>query len=534
MKPIRLMAGFFTVGLWTLLSRVFGFARDILIAGILGTGAVAEAFFVAFALPNMFRRFFAEGAFNMAFVPLFSKKLERGEDAAGFASDAFAGLATILIVLTTLAMVFMPWLVLTMAAGFAGDERLPIATAMGRIVFPYILFISLAALLSGVLNATGRFAAAAAAPVLLNIILVAALLLGESALVPASFTVEPASAAAFPTLHHGTLLSIGVVIAGVAQLALLWVAAHRAGFPIRLRRPRLTPELKRLAIIAAPAALAGGVVQINLLVGRQVASFFDGAIAWLALADRLYQLPLGVVGIAVGIVLLPDLSRRLAAGDDAGGRDAFNRACEISLALTVPAAVALVAIPVPLVSVLFQRGAFGPGDTAATALAVAIYGAGLPAFVLQKALQPLFFARSDTTTPFRAALWAMLVNVTLAIGLAPFIGFSAAAWGTTLAGWAMVAILALRARPLGDAARPDARLIRRLPRILLASAIMGAVLFVAHQATAPAYEPGGPRGLALAGLVLLGIAVYFTAAHVLGALRVSELKGALRRRPNAS
>ncbi|ROU01118.1 murein biosynthesis integral membrane protein MurJ [Histidinibacterium lentulum] len=532
MKPIRLMAGFFTVGLWTLLSRVFGFARDILIAGILGTGAVAEAFFVAFALPNMFRRFFAEGAFNMAFVPMFSKKLERGEDAAGFASDAFAGLATVLIALTTLALVFMPWLVLAMAAGFAGDERLPIATAMGRIVFPYILFISLAALLSGVLNATGRFAAAAAAPVLLNVILVAALLLADRADL-GSLAISRPEGAALDTLQHGTLLSIGVLVAGVAQLALLWIAAHRAGFTIRLRRPRLTPELKRLAIIAAPAALAGGVVQVNLLVGRQVASFFDGAIAWLALADRLYQLPLGVVGIAVGIVLLPDLSRRLAAGDDAGGRDAFNRACEISLALTVPAAVALVAIPGPLVSVLFERGAFGAEDTAATALAVAIYGAGLPAFVLQKALQPVFFARSDTRTPFRAALWAMLVNVGLAIGLAPLIGFSAAAWGTTLAGWAMVAILARRARSLGDAAKPDARLKRRLPRILLASAIMGAVLFAVHLLTAPAYQPGGPRGLALAGLVLLGIAVYFTAAQMLGALRLSELRGALRRRPSA-
>jgi putative peptidoglycan lipid II flippase len=176
--------------------------------------------------------------------------------------------------------------------------------------------------------------------------------------------------------------------------------------------------MKRLAIIALPAMLAGGVVQINLLVGRQVGSFFDGAIAWLSFADRLYQLPLGVVGIAVGVVLLPDLSRRLRAGDDTGGREALSRAGEISMALTIPSAIALMVIPVPIVSVLFERGAFGPDDTVATALALAVYGAGLPAFVLQKVLQPLYFAREDTRTPFRYALVAMVVNAVAAVGFA--------------------------------------------------------------------------------------------------------------------
>ncbi|MCL4122587.1 UNVERIFIED_CONTAM: hypothetical protein GTU68_040127, partial [Idotea baltica] len=397
------MSGFLTVGVWTLLSRVLGFVRDILIAGWLGTGPVAEAFLVAFSLPNMFRRFFAEGAFNTAFIPLFSKKLEAGRDAETFANDAFAALGSLLIVFTVLAQVFMPWLVLAMASGFAGDERFDLAVLFGRIAFPYILFISLAALLSGVLNATGRFAAAAAAPVLLNIILISALLLAEASMRPG--------------MHHGMFLVWGVVAAGVAQLALLWVAAGRAGFRIRLQRPRLTPDLKRLAIIALPAMLAGGVVQINLLVGRQVASFYDGAIAWLSYADRLYQLPLGVVGIAVGVVLLPDLSRRLAAKDDDGARAALSRAGEVSLALTIPSAVALVVIPYPLISVLFQRGAFDTADATATALAVAVYGLGLPAFVLQKVLQPLYFAREDTRTPFRYAVVSMIVNVLVAVSM---------------------------------------------------------------------------------------------------------------------
>ena len=410
MKPIRLVSGFLTVGLWTLLSRILGFARDMMIAAFLGTGPVAEAFLIAFALPNMFRRFFAEGAFNMAFVPMFSKKLEAGEDAEGFARDAFAGLAAVLIVFSVIALLAMPWLVLAMASGFAGDERFDLAVGFGRIAFPYILFISLAALLSGVLNAAGRFTAAAAAPVLLNVLFITAMIL--------------ATKAGWPV---GDALAWTVPVAGLAQLALVWLAAKRAGFNLKPRRPRMTPELKRLALIAAPAAMAGGVVQINLLVGRQVASFYEGAVAWLSYADRLYQLPLGVVGIAVGVVLLPDLSRRLRAGDTEGGRNAFNRAAEISLALTIPAAVALCVIPLPLVSVLFQRGAFGPEDTAATALAVAVYGLGLPGFVLQKALQPLFFAREDTRRPFYFALASLVVNAGIAIGLMPTFGFIAAA-----------------------------------------------------------------------------------------------------------
>jgi len=375
----RLVFSFLTVGGWTLASRVLGFVRDILIAAFLGTGPLAEAFFIAFSLPNMFRRFFAEGAFNSAFVPMFSKRVEAGSGAHEFARDAMSALAAVLIVLSVLAQLFMPWLVWAMASGFASDERFDLAVSYGRIVFIYILFISLAALLSGVLNATGRFAAAAAAPVLLNVVLIfvmvlAAIFGGDTAL----------------------WLSWAVPVAGIAQMALVWVAASRAGFRLIPRLPRMTPELKRLMIIAGPAALAMGVVQVNLLVGRQVASHFENAVGWLSYADRIYQLPLGLVGIAIGIVLLPELARRLQDGDEAGGREAFNRSAEFGLLLTLPAAVALVLVPEPIVSVLFGRGAFRPEDAQATGWAVAVYGLGLPAFVLQKVLLPVFFAREDT------------------------------------------------------------------------------------------------------------------------------------------
>ena len=432
---IRLLPAFLSVGAWTMVSRVLGLARDIVMAALLGTGPVAQAFLIAFTLPNMFRRFFAEGAFNLAFVPMFAKKVEAGEDAEGFARDALSGLGFVLLLFTIAGQIAMPWLVLAMASGFAGDERFALSVEHGRIAFPYILFISLTALLSGVLNSLGRFALPAAAPILMNVVMIAFLVLGW-----------------WTGGNIGLWQIWSVPVAGVAQLALVWWGCARAGMAVLPRWPRLTPEMKRLTAIMVPALLAGGVVQINLLVGRQVGSFFDGAVAWLAYADRLYQLPLGVVGIAIGIVLLPDLSRRLKAGDGSGGRDAINRATELTLALTLPAAVALMVIPVPIVSVLFQRGAFTAADTLPTALAVAVYGAGLPAFVMQKVLSPLYYAREDTRSPFRFALTAMLVNAALALGLAPFIGFIAAALGTTVAGWVMLWQLWRGTKPMGDMA----------------------------------------------------------------------------------
>lgn len=511
-RPIRLIAGFFTVGAWTLLSRVFGFVRDILIAAFFGSGPVAEAFQVAFALPNMFRRFFAEGAFNMAFVPMFSKKLESDANAQEFAESAMAGLASILIVLTLLAQLAMPFLVLAMASGFAGDARFDMATDFARICFPYILFISLAALLSGVLNATGRFAAAAAAPVVLNLILISAM-----------------GAAHYAGWNVGRALAWGVPVAGIGQLVLVWVAAARAGFALRLRLPRMTPELRKLALIAAPAALAGGVVQVNLLVGRQVASYFDGAIQWLAVADRLYQLPLGVVGIAIGVVLLPDLSRRLAARDAAGGQHAFNRATEFALALTLPAAVGLIVVPGPVISVLFERGAFDAQDSQATAAALGIYALGLPFFVMQKVLQPLYFARHDTRTPFYFALVSMVLNAALAIGLAPVAGYLSAAIGTTFSTAAMVMLLWRGSRHMGVEVETDARLRRAVPRLLAASLVMAGGVWLLGRVLDPWLYSDGIRYPALALLVLGGLAIYLGAAVVLGALSLSGLRGMVRR-----
>lgn len=507
-----LLRGFFTVGLWTMASRVLGFVRDIVIAATLGAGPVAEAFFVAFTLPNMFRRFFAEGAFNMAFVPMFSKRLEKADDPEGFASDALSALFFVLVVLVVLASFLMPLLVYILASGFSGDARFDLAVHFGRIVFPYILFISLAALLSGVLNASGRFVAAAAAPVVLNVMFLLAIGVG--------------SLAGWPI---GSVLAWTVPVAGVAQMALVWIAAQRAGFRIKLQRPRLTPQIRRLIVIAAPALLSGGVAQINLIVGRQVASFTEGAIVWLSFADRLYQLPLGVVGVAIGVVLLPDLSRRLAAKDVAGSRDAVNRAGEVALALTLPASVALAVMSHALVSVLFERGAFTPSDSAATAAALVIYAFGLPAFVFHKILQAPFFARENTKSPFRYAFVALIVNAALAVGLMPVFGYLAAAIGATVSAWSMLALLWRGSRQFGTAVAIDARFKQRAWRIAAASVVMGVVLFALQFALNAWLADPTLRYVALAILVVVGTGTYAIAGQAARAFTLSELRSATRR-----
>ncbi|MEO0380255.1 MAG: murein biosynthesis integral membrane protein MurJ [Pseudomonadota bacterium] len=511
MKPIRLMSGFLTVGFWTLASRVLGFVREVMLLSLIGPGPLMDAFVAAFRLPNMFRRFFAEGAFNAAFVPMFAGKVEAGEDAATFGRDALNGLALVTLLLTALAMIFMPALVWATAGGFDA-ERFDLTVGFGRVVFPYIFFMSLSALFSGVLNASGRFAAAAAAPVLLNIFVIAAM--GTAWVIGAEVI---------------TWLIWVIPLAGIAQLALTWGAATRAGFALQLGLPRWTPDMGRMVRTAVPAALATGVMQINLVVGQLVASQYDSAVSWLFAADRLYQLPLGVVGIAVGIVLLPDLARRLKADDLDGARNAYSRAGEFAMALTVPSAIALIVIPLPLVSVLFGRGETGADDVAAIAVAVAIYGAGLPAFVLQKVVQPQYFARGDTRRPFHFALAAMVINAAIAIGLAPLVGWIAPALATTVAGWAMLGLLYWGLRGMGGTVQVDARYRARLPRIFAASLAMGVALWIAGIVLKPALGTDYVRYIALLALIGVGAVCYLGAAQVLGALKLSEIKGAVRR-----
>ena len=306
-----------TIGGTTLISRLLGFLRDVMVAATVGTGPVADAFFVAFRFPNMFRSIFAEGAFNSAFVPLFAKRLEGdGKDAARrFAEDALSVLLAGLL------------------------QKFGWAVEFTRIAFPYLLFISLTALQSAILNSLGRFFPGAAAPVMLNITLILAILL----LVPL-------------TDNPGRALAWGVTAAGVVQFLWLSVSLWRAGFVLRLRMPRLTPEVRRLFRLGVPGVIAGGITQVNLTIGTMIASLQAGAVSWLYYADRIYQLPLAVIGIAIGIVLLPELSRRLRAGDLGGASWSQNRAIEFSMLLTVPAAVGAGVLAADIIRILFERG----------------------------------------------------------------------------------------------------------------------------------------------------------------------------------
>ncbi len=514
---MNLLRGFATVGGYTAASRVLGFVRDILIAQALGSGPIADAFFVAFRFPNLFRRLFGEGAFNAAFVPLFAGRLEReGREAArAFAEQALAAMAVGLLLLTVAAMAAMPWLMLVIAPGFVEEPaQFELAVQLTRIAFPYLLFMVLVALLGGVLNSLYRFAAAAAAPILLNLFFIAALLL-----------VLP-----YWSGNVGELLAWTVVAAGVGQFLFMAWAAAANGMALRFPRPRLSPEVRRLFRLMVPGLLSAGGMQLNLLIGTMIATLQAGAVSWLYYADRLYQLPLGLIGIGIGVVLLPDLSRKLRGGQPAAAMYALNRALELGLFLTLPATVALMVVPGPIVSVLFERGAFTAADSQATALALAAYAAGLPAFVLVKILQPAFFAREDTVTPLRYTLISVAANVVLALALFFWIGFLGLAIAASAASWLNTALLAWQLRRRGFLTL-DARSRLRLPRGLLVSALLAGALWAAGAALAPWFDGGAlERSGALALLVGGAVLLYFALAFPLKAVDAGELKSAFRRK----
>ncbi|MHA1568061.1 MAG: murein biosynthesis integral membrane protein MurJ, partial [Alphaproteobacteria bacterium] len=456
------------VGGYTMVSRVLGFLRDILIAALLGAGPVADAFFVAFKFPNFFRRLFAEGAFSAAFVPAFSGHLAEGGTAAAriFAERTLAVLLVVLLALLVAAEIAMPWLMYGMAPGFARDpDKFQLAILFTRITFPYLLFISVVSLMGGVLNSLGRFAAAAATPILLNLVLIGALVLAAPRL---------------PTAGHA--LAWGLAVAGVLQFLWLAGACARAGMALRLPRPALGSDVKRLLRLMLPGAIGAGVVQINLVVDVILASLLaSGSVSYLYYADRVNQLPIGVVGVAVGTALLPLLSRQLRAGETAAAMNSQNRAIEFVLLLGLPAAAALMVIAAPVVSVLFERGAFGADASQATALALVAYGAGLPSFLLIKVLAPGFFAREDTATPVKIGVAAMLANLVLNLILMGPLGHVGIALATTLSGWLNAGALVWLLHRRGHLVL-DSRLRGRLPRTLLASAGLAAALLLAHRA----------------------------------------------------
>jgi putative peptidoglycan lipid II flippase len=523
---VKLVRSLGSVGGLTLVSRMLALVRDTLQASFVGAGFASDAFFVAFRLPNMFRALFAEGAFSAAFIPMFNRKVgEEGDLSAGlrFAERALAVLLPVLVVFTLL-MLAAAWPVTWGLSGGFRDptpEQFAFAVTLSRITIPYLMLISVASLLGGILNSLDRFWVNAAAPILLNLAMIAALWFFHGA-----DAYETARAQA-----------IAVTVGGVLQLGWLIIACRMAGVRLKLKRPRLDDDVRRLMKVMLPAAIGAGAVQINLLVSTALAGgLLDaGSISYIFYADRLNQLPLGLIGIGLGTILLPTVSRLLSAGKDAEAMETQNRGIELALFLTLPATAAFIFASEPILRGLFQHGAFTARDTLLCSWALSAFSIGLPSYVLIKVLTPGFYARADTRTPVRLALFSVGVNLAgnliLIPALAPFgFGHVGPPLATALASTINVVMLyrVLRRRGHFEA---DHQLKRRLPRLAIAALMMGGVVY----ALAPYADPWLTRsllerGLALGALAGGGVLVYALACFLTGAFAIDDLRALLRRR----
>ena len=604
-----------TVSGFTALSRILGFLRDILMGYFLGSSQAADAFFAAFKFPNIFRRIFGEGAFNSAFVPLFSKELtSKGrKEAMHFASQTFSILAIILLIITIIAIPLMSWITMVHAPGFnavktfrgdsnnnevsfdikikgskaiyfvienggtaelknitltnndndtetlldqsdwlsekgkwikkyslsenknftrikgnalinnskEGNTNLSIyrnhpdtfnlTVTLSKITFIYLLCMALVAHMSGVLNTVKIFGMPAAAPVLLNMTFLAGFLISS---IFWGFKGDP--------VKYAHVAAWCVFVAGFLQLGALYFTCFRKGLRIKLCKPKLSPQIKRLFILMGPGVLAAGIQQINLLVGSIIASFREGAISYLYYSERVYQLPLGMIGIGLGVILLPEVTKRLRGGDQMGAITSMNRGIELAMFLTIPASIALIVIPYPIISTLFQHGAFTKEDANLTAYSLAGFALGIPGYVLVKVLQPGYFARENTKTPMLIAGVTVIVNIVFSIILFDSLGHIGIAIATSIAAWVNVGLLLFGLRNFW---KPDARLKSRMPKIFIASAVMGLSLWMLHQTIKEMFNHD--FWLRLGGvsiLVIFGITIYFFIAFKLKASSLKELK----------
>jgi putative peptidoglycan lipid II flippase len=491
-----------TVGGLTLVSRVTGFLRDIMLAAILGAGPVADAFFIALRLPNHFRAIFAEGAFNAAFVPAYARiRGERGGAPAGlFADRVFTMLFVAEAVSLAVALLFTPKVISLLAPGFNRDpERFALAVELTRVTFPYLLLVSLVTLYGGILNALQRFASPAAAPILLNLSMMATLAL----------------AGFFPTAGHAA--AWGVFIAGCLEALMVAVDLGRnKGLPT-FRALRLDDDVRRFFKALGPAVLGSAGTQIALFADTIIASFLAaGAVSALYYADRLNQLPIGVIGIAVGTVLLPEMASRIAVGDEAGARRAQDRAIAFALLLSIPCVAAFGIVPDLIMLALFSRGAFTAADAAAAGATLAAYSIGLLPFVLLRAVSSSFLARGDTATPVKALMVSVVINVGLKILLMDRYAQVGLAFATSIGVWVNLALLVWFAKRRNLIAFDD-RLRSSVVKLALAGLTLGAALIGAAGPVMRHCESlGAPRfAVALAVLAILGAAVYGGAVAIL-------------------
>jgi putative peptidoglycan lipid II flippase len=517
-----------TIGGLTMVSRLFGFVRDMLLARVLGAGLAADAFQLAFTLPNTFRRLFAEGAFSVAFVPMYSRALhgEGGEEAAArFADDVLSVFLWVLLVFSAVMMIAMPGIVWILARDFQNvPGKFDFAVFLSRVTFPYLALISLVAMLSGLLNARSRFAPGAFAPVLLNILLIGGIITGWWLRGPGGDDRIVAEA-----------LAVSVSLAGIAQFAYLWWSVRRAGLTLRFRFPKFTPEVKRLGMLILPATFGAGIYQVSQFVDTFFAtSLPQGSLTLLKLADRLNQLPLGIVGIALGTAILPMLSRHIHSGDAAEAQRLQANAFEMATLLTLPAAAALAICAPAFVTAFFVGGKFTDADGATMAHIVVALVAGLPAYVIVKILNPGFFAREDTRTPVWTALASLIVNIAINLYVVERFGIVGLA-GATAVSASLNCLLLYAILHRRGWFHFTAKLAGRIARQLVAVAAMAALLWWMMPLMQPWYSGNVVQRVgALAALCGVGGAVFFAAAFVTGALDKDLLAMLTRRRRNGA
>ncbi len=508
MKLLKAMA---TVGGLTGVSRILGFIRDVMTAAILGAGPVADAFIVALKLPNFFRRITAEGAFSVSFVPMYTKKREQeGDDSAdSFASNTFGVMCLILTPFVIAAMMAMPFIIGVLAPGFGeGSARHDLAVEMTRITFPYLLLISLSALLGGVLNAHNRFMPFAATPIVFNLTLIAALL-----------WLEPRMATG------GHALSWGLFAAGFLQVIGLMYFIKKCNIKIKFQMPKFDDDTKKLFALMGPGVLGAGIMHVNLFVDVIIASTLaEGSISYLYYADRLNQLPLGMVGIAVGTALLPMLSRAFAGGDVGEAKHLFNRSMEVCLLLALPAGVAMMVVAQPLIKSLFQYGAFDAEDAKTTALVLMGYAVGVAPYVAGKVLSTAYYARQDTKTPVKVAVICALINIGLSLILIKPFGVAGIAFSTGMVGWIQFVML-FRGLKGEESTAFDTRFLHSFPRIVFSCCVMAVVLFIVAHYSSGYYDASKFEKIsALLILVASGLATYSLAILGTGAIKINDIK----------
>jgi len=516
-----------TIGGLTAVSRVFGFVRDMLVARILGAGLAADAWQLAFTLPNTFRRLFAEGAFSVAFVPMYTRRLgDSGPDdpsADAFANDVLAVFVWVLLGFSAIAMLAMPGIVWLLAREYQDiPGKFELSVSLSRITFPYLMLVSLVAMLSGVLNARSRFAPGAFVPVLLNIVLIAGILIG--------YWLRENAGGSDVTVAYAQ--AVALALSGVAQLAYMWWATRKAGVRLKVSVPRITPEVKRLGMLILPATFGAGIYQISQLVDTFFAtSLPQGSLTLLKLADRLNQMPLGIFGIALGTAILPMLARHIQSGNRGEAQRLQASAVEIACLLTLPAAVALAICSEAFTTGIFQGGQMSAVDTAIMGDIVIALVCGLPAYVLIKVFQPAFFSREDTRTPVWIAAGALTVNIALNFYVVPRYGIVGLAAATAFTASLNVALLYTILQVRGWF-HFSGKLAGRIARQIVASVAMGAVLYFLLPVLDPFVRGNVLERIgSLVALVLAGGVTFFAVAYLVGALDKDLLAQLRRRRP---